>query len=123
LIFNLELREQGYIVDLNETTLNQVKNFRLTYNRHDGKYDYSKTNYNYAIYNTRNYYTDQNHHIFQGDVNYYHKIWKLRSRTKSYLAAFILFVMFLNTRFPSALRRHQEARAYNQKMMELDKNE
>jgi uncharacterized protein (DUF608 family) len=67
--FNLtsEFREQGYIVDLNETTMNQLKEFKLSYNRHNGKYDTERPNYNYALYNTKYYYADQNLSIFKGE--------------------------------------------------------
>ena len=109
------MREQGYFVDLNEKNLIELKNFKISLNRHKGKYDSTIHNSNYALYNTKYYYVDQNINIFKGDPDFYNKLWKLRSRIKPYLASGIGLLIILNINFKIRLKKHQNARKFNKK--------
>jgi hypothetical protein len=108
-----ELREQGYYVDINEKTINELKSFRVRWDRHEGRYKSHTPNYNYAIYQTKYYYNDQKLLNFEGDPDFYKKLWKMRSRIKPYLAWAIVIYGFLNVNYYYNLKQHQYARKLN----------
>lgn len=114
----VDLRNQGYFVDLNAKTLKEIKDFRLTYNRHLGKYRVREFYDNFAYHNTKYYYTDQHDLNFQGDPNYYNKIWRNRTFFKkkvfSFLMAYILLYVFYRYR----LKQHSATRKKAKKLIE-----
>jgi hypothetical protein len=91
-----ELRDAGYFVDLNNKTISDIKNFKITLNRHEGKYKIQNFYYNFSLYNTKYYYTDQEIGLFRGDPQFNNKLWRFRSKIKKfclYLIATYIFVV------------------------------
>jgi len=86
------LRESGYFVDLDNKTIKEIKNFKISNNRHFRKYRIQDFYYNFSLYNTKYYYTDQQTSLFTGDPDYLNKIWRYRSRMKKFLL--FLFISF-----------------------------
>ncbi len=90
----IELRDSGYFVDLNNKTIREIKNFKISNNRHLGKYRIQNFYYNFSLYNTKYYYMDQQTSLFHGDPNYLNKIWRFRSNIKRFfLFLFISFIL------------------------------
>ena len=113
-----DLRNQGYFVDLNEKTLNEIKNFKLTYNRHADKYNVNNQYHNFAIYNTKYYYVDQNYSNFNGDPMFLNKIWRPRYRFKQIIARIIGLYIFLWCFYKYNMKRHINTRKKFKKMAE-----
>jgi hypothetical protein len=90
-----DLKEENYFVDLNEKTMKKLKNFTLSKNRHEGRYNSKKAYYNFALYQTKYYYADQNYTQFKGDYYFYHKIHRKRALIKKKLMYFSLFSAYL----------------------------
>lgn len=89
-----ELRDSGYFVDLDNKTIREIKNFKISNNRHQGKYRIQDFYYNFSLYNTKYYYMDQQTSLFHGDPNYLNKVWRFRSKFKKFLLfAFISFLL------------------------------
>lgn len=105
-----ELRLQGYFVDLDKRTLHEIKNFKLTHNRHYGQYRIKEKFYNFGIYQQRYYYTDQNYANFQGDPQFYNKMWRNRTRVKKKIGCLILFYLFLYINYYFGAKRHRRGR-------------
>ena len=80
-----DLRDSGYFVDLNNKTIKEIKNFKISNNRHFGKYRIQNFYYNFSLYNTKYYYMDQQTSLFHGDPNFLNKTWRFRSKTKRFL--------------------------------------
>jgi hypothetical protein len=95
--------------------MNQLKEFKLSYNRHKGKYDAERPNYNYALYNTKYYYADQNLNIFKGDTDFMYKAWRTRSRVKYYIGVFTCLFIFLKVQHIYGTKRHRYARDLNER--------
>jgi len=117
-----ELRLQGYYVDLDEKTISEIKNFKLKINRHLNKYNMDVWNNNFAIYNTKYYYTDQNHHHFWGDPNYFKKIWRNRTRFKFKLSLVVIGYMLFYAYYKYRLNHHINTRKMIKKMAENNPN-
>jgi hypothetical protein len=113
-----DLRNQGYFVDLNEKTWKEIKNFKLTYNRHADKYNINNFYYNFAIYNTKYYYVDQNYANYFGDPSFFNKIWRPRYRFKKIIARLIILYLFIFCYYRYNLRRHIETRKKIKKLAE-----
>jgi len=105
-----DLRNEGYFVDLNEKTLNQIKNFKLSHNRHTDKYNLNSQYYNFAMYNTKYYYVDQNYENFQGDPMFYNKIWRPRYKVKKIIARLLFIFVFIWCYYKYNLKRHIRTR-------------
>jgi len=89
-----EFRESGYFVDLDNKTIKEIKNFKISNNRHLGKYRIMDFYYNFSLYNTKYYYMDQQSSLFQGDPNVLNKVLRYRSKMKrSLLFMFISFIL------------------------------
>lgn len=93
-----ELRDNGYFVDLDKKTIDQIKNFKITLNRHEGKYKIGNFYYNFDLYNTKYYYMDQQVGLFHGDPDFLNKIWRFRSGIKYFILyySFFLFLFWIN---------------------------
>ena len=97
------LKSQGYFVDLSESTIKEIKNFKLTSDRHKNRYYTFDNNYNLTLY-CNEYYHDQNLNYVLGDPEYHNKISRPRTqirRTLFFLSinAFIFFIMYhINSR-------------------------
>jgi hypothetical protein len=115
-----ELRDTGYFVDLDEKTIKQLKNYKLTYNRHAGKYNAENPNYNQAFYNTRYYYSDQNLFLLSGDTDFFKKMWRKRSFNKSKIIKILLAYIFLNCFYMYKLREHNKSRKKLKKIYETN---
>lgn len=115
-----DLRNQGYFVDLNEKTIKEIKNFKLTYNRHLGKYNPLPWYYNFAAYNTKYYYNDQNTTNFYGDPQFQAKIWRNRSRIKKKFAYLIIGYIIFYIYYRYRLNLHNKARKYAKKIAETN---
>jgi hypothetical protein len=90
-----ELRDAGYFVDLNNKTISEIKNFKITINRHEGKYKIQSFYYNFSLYNTKYYYTDQEIGLFRGDPQFNNKLWRFRSKIKKFLLYFLAIYIFV----------------------------
>jgi hypothetical protein len=117
-----DLRNQGYYVDLNEKTLKDLKDFKLSYNRHLGKYNLTEWYNNFAYHNTKSYYTDQNHQVFWGDPNYYRKMWRNRTFTKYKIICFCTAYLALYGYYKMRLKEHTANRKKVKKMIQQNPN-
>ena len=117
-----DLRNQGFFVDLNDKTIRDIKDFKLTYNRHADKYRLMNWNSNFALYNTKFYYTDQNITLFYGDPQYYNKMWRNRSRVKFKLTCLIVGYIALYLFYRYRLRQHTMIRKKFKKLAETNPN-
>jgi hypothetical protein len=115
-----ELRDQGYFVDLDKKTIEQIKNFSLTYNRHTGRYKILSNNYNFAMYNTQFYYADQNVNNFMGDPLYHQKVWRMRSRNKPKMVFAIFLICFVYLHYHYKIRRHRKHRNMGKKIAQTN---
>jgi hypothetical protein len=118
-----DLRDQGYYVDINEKTIKELKNFRIRWNRHEGKYNIQTPNYNTALYQTKYYYSDQKIYNFMGDPDFYNKLWKMRSRIKPYIGWGIVGYGYLYLWYYIGLQQHQAARNTILKIKKIQNNE
>lgn len=84
------LKSKGYYVDLSKDTTTSLKNFKISSNRHEGRYKSAHNNFNMAVFKDR-YYVDQDYFKFMGDPNYRAKIYRARTRTKLILGVTTLF--------------------------------
>jgi hypothetical protein len=116
-----DLRSQGYYVDLNDKTIKEIQNFKLTYNRHMGKYNQFKFN-NFAIYQTPYYYRDQNASVFLGDPQFQNKIWRNRTPFKRYSFYIIMGYILLYGFYKYRLKAHIKKRNMFKKMAEINPN-
>jgi hypothetical protein len=114
-----DLRDNGYFVDLDKKTIDKINFFKLTQNRHFGKYRIQTTNYNFAIYNTRYYYVDQEHITFYGDPQYFNKMWRKRTPTKRRFLKILILVVVIYIHYFYKLKRHQEMREKSKKYNEM----
>lgn len=89
-----ELRDGGYFVDLNNKTIKEIKNFKISVNRHEGKYKIMNFYYNFSLYNTKYYYTDQEIGLFRGDPQFNNKLWRFRSKIKKFVLYLISLYFF-----------------------------
>ena len=105
-----DLRIQGYFVDLDKKALSDIKSFKLSLNRHFGQYRLLEKNYNFSIYNTKYYYMDQNCLNFQGDPDFFIKMWRVRTPVKRNLLTLfkVLLAVYLHYIYKS--RRHRKKR-------------
>jgi hypothetical protein len=115
-----ELRGTGYFVDLDEKTIKQLKNYKLTYNRHAGKYNAQNPNYNQAFYNTRYYYSDQNIFLLSGDPDVLKKMWRKRTFIKPKIAKMILAYILLYGYYQYRLKEHNKKRKKIKKLYETN---
>jgi len=115
-----ELRNQGYFVDLSEKTVKDIKEFKLSYNRHLRKYNPAEWYNNFAIQNTKYYYTDQHHHLFWGDPHYFRKMWRNRTRPKFLLFKLVAGYIVLYIYYKYSLKRHINTRKKIKNLAEKD---
>lgn len=86
------LRSKGYCVDLGKDSINKLKKFKLTSNRHEGRYKSAHKNFNMAVFKDR-YYVDQDYFKFVGDPNFRAKTYRARTRTKLILGISTSFLL------------------------------
>jgi hypothetical protein len=118
----VDLRNQGYFVDLNEKTLKEIKDFKLSFNRHLGKYRVGEYYDNFAYHNTKYYYTDQNDFNFRGDPYYYNKIWRNRTFVKNKIFNFLMAYLILYAFYRYRLKQHTATRKKIKKLSEQNPN-
>lgn len=105
-----ELRESGYFVDLDNKTIREIKNFKISNNRHMGKYRIQDFYYNFSLYNTKYYYMDQQIGLFQGDPNFLNKAWRFRSKMKRFLLFAFVSSILIWINYHRNRKRHIEIR-------------
>ena len=105
-----DLRDSGYFVDLDNKTLRDIKNFKISFNRHEGKYRIKNFYYNFSLYNTKYYYMDQQVGLFQGDPQFLNKIWRYRSRIKKLIVFYMWFTFFAYINYEYIRRKHIKIR-------------
>ena len=88
----IDLRLQGYFVDLSEKTLKDIHKFNISYNRHETRYLIASRNYNYDIIKD-SYYQDQYYFHYQSDPEFNAKIYRPRIRVKRHLLNFSAFMI------------------------------
>lgn len=114
-----ELRNKGYFVDINPKTINYIKNFSISKNRHQGRYCVGRKNYNMAIL-ADNYYVDQNYQIADTDPDYEKKINKPRIRVKKWLGIFIAFSIFSYINYYAVSPKLNELRKLTIELLDKD---
>lgn len=105
-----ELRESGYFVDLDNKTIKEIQNFKISNNRHLGKYRIQDFYYNFGLYNIKYYYMDQQSNLFQGDPDFFNKVWRFRSRIKRVFSFMLLSFILTWINYHLNRRRHIEIR-------------
>lgn len=105
-----DLRESGYFVDLDNKTINDIKNFKVSNNRHLGKYRIQDFYYNFSLYNTKYYYMDQQTSLFQGDPDFLNKVWRFRSKIKTFLLYMLLSFILTWINYHMNRRRYIDIR-------------
>lgn len=116
------MRQDGYFVDLDPKTIQQIKNFKISFNRHEGKYRILSPNYNYASYNTKYYYADQNINLFYGDPDVLNKAWRRRTNVKRKIFTIVFIMLFIWVHYKYNLKQHRLKRQWNIKNNENKKN-
>jgi len=106
-----ELRGCGYFVDLDNQTIKELNSFKISNNRHFGKYRIQDFYYNFSVYNQKYYYMDQQSNLFRGDPNFFNKIWRFRSRMKKFL--YFMFCSFILTWLNYQLNRRRNIEIRN----------
>jgi hypothetical protein len=105
------------VVDLDEDTINKLRNFRLSYNRHKGSYQITENNYNQMLYQTKYYYEDQYLHHVSGDEYFLRKVWRRRTPFKKYVVMFTTLFVAVSIHSHFHMKRHQKARAQVSRMI------
>ncbi len=112
------LRSQGYFVDLSEETIKDIKNFKLSYNRHEGRYLIGNRYYNFDIFNDK-YYLDQYYLNYEGDPEHISKLYRARVRVKKMLLYCLIFFLVANINYHIASYMVVYARRLNNSIFEI----
>ena len=99
---------------MDKASINKIRTFHLTFDRHVGRYQIYNDNYNQLIYNTKYYYQDQSENLFMGDEHYLRKTWKRRSPFKRYTAYFIILGLFIYLHSFTKDKNHRKLRRFYQ---------